>query len=422
MASPDLSPVQLEASLPLEKRTTLKGDTIAVGPFPKVPRVCVVTGGTGFVGQRLVEMLVERGAEKVVSFDVVPPKETFWRDPRIDYMVGDIADKEAVARACKGADCVWHVAAAVGPFHPAALYERVNYQGTLNVIEACKANKVPKLVMSSSPSTRFDGSDIQGLTEDTLPKLPQRAYLQEYAATKALGEMAVTAANSDELLTVAVAPHQVYGPRDNLFTPNMLEAAGNGTLRVFSAARTGYGMNRVCFTHVDNYCHGLILGERALVTKTSPAAGKFYIVTDGRTHPDPRGFAYFWKAADELVVAQGFTSIWSKMKLPLWFLMPIAYLCSLIGWIIGRNLKLNPFNVRVLTMHRWFDIANAERDLGFKPVIPFAAGWADAGQWFKAHWLPSFQRSHGLAGIAAQSQAKIDIQAASATADKAKQS
>ena len=41
--------------------------------FDKPPAVCVVTGGTGFVGQRLVEMLVERGAERVVSFDIVPP-------------------------------------------------------------------------------------------------------------------------------------------------------------------------------------------------------------------------------------------------------------------------------------------------------------------------------------------------------------
>ena len=52
---------------------------------------------------------------------------------------------------------------------------------------------------------------------------------------------------------------QVYGPRDNLFLPNLLEAAGSGRLRVF-----GNGQNRICFTHVDNYAHGLIIAERAL--------------------------------------------------------------------------------------------------------------------------------------------------------------
>lgn len=415
MASPFLTVVQRRATLPLdpalEVPASQRSDKLQYAPFPPVPRVCVVTGGTGFVGQRLVEMLVERGAERVISFDIVPPKDNHWKDPRIEYVVGDIADKETVMAACKGADCVWHIAAAVGPFHPRELYFRVNYQGTLNVLEACKAHKVPKLVMSSSPSTRFDGSDVDGLTADQMPALPQKRYLQVYAETKAMGEMTVTAANSDELLTIAVAPHQVYGPRDNLFMPNVLEAAGNGTLRIFSAARTGYGMNRVCFTHVDNYCHGLILAEHAL-KKGARCAGRFYIVTDGSTHPDPRGCAYFWKVVDEAVVAQGFASLWGKAKLPLWFLMPLAYLCNVVGWLLGRTLKLNPFNVRVLTMHRWFDIGDTERDLAFKPVVAFAEGWADAATWSRAHWLPTFQRASGIAGIAAQSQAKIDIQAA----------
>jgi nucleoside-diphosphate-sugar epimerase len=134
---------------------------------------------------------------------------TAWKHPAIKYVRGDITDKAALTEAFAGADCVWHVAAAVGPFHPRALYERVNYQGTLNVIEACRANQVPKLVFSSSPSTRFDGSDVDGLTEDEMPKLPQAKYMQMYAETKAMGELAVTAACCDELLTVSVAPHQV---------------------------------------------------------------------------------------------------------------------------------------------------------------------------------------------------------------------
>jgi nucleoside-diphosphate-sugar epimerase len=136
-------------------------------------------------------------------------------------------------------------------------------------------------VFSSSPSTRFTGVDVDGLTEEGLPKLPLRRYMQPYAETKAMAEMEVSAACCESLLTVTVAPHQVYGPRDNLFLPNLLEAAMGGRLRIF-----GSGRNRICFTHVDNYCHGLILAERELVDITSLACGKFYIVTDGTTHPD----------------------------------------------------------------------------------------------------------------------------------------
>ena len=59
---PVLAPNLSEA----QKRGAAKGAAVAA------PKRCMVTGGTGFVGQRLVEMLVERGAERVVSFDIVP--------------------------------------------------------------------------------------------------------------------------------------------------------------------------------------------------------------------------------------------------------------------------------------------------------------------------------------------------------------
>ena len=86
--------------------------------------------------------------------------------------------------------------------------------------------------------------------------------------------------------------------------------------------------------------------------------------------------------------------------------------------MLRTTIKLNPFNVRVLTMHRWFDIVNAERDLGFEPIVPYEQGWAETIAWFKDHWLPKFNASDkGIRGIAAQSQAKIDIQEASRRED-----
>ncbi len=341
-----------------------------------------------------------------------------WNNPCIEYVVGDITDVDAVRKACQGMDCVWHNAAAVGPFHPLDLYDKVNHLGTINVINACKEAGVPKIVMSSSPSTRFDGSDVDGLTEDEMPSLPMPSYLQAYAASKAAGEKACTDACCDELMTVAIAPHQVYGPRDNLFLPNLLEAGASGLLRVFSSARTGHGMNRVCFTHVDNYCHALIIGEQALY-RDSPALGKFYIVTDGDTHPKKEGYAHFWKVLDHIMMEMGFPSLFAKFKLPDWLLMPVAYICQAITWITGKQLKLNPFNVRVLTMHRWFKIGAAERDLHFAPIVTFDNGIEDTCEWFREHWLKDYKlrnpqnSEHWFTGIAKQSQRKIDIQAES---------
>jgi len=359
------------------------------------------------VGQRLVEMLVERGAGRVVSFDILPKPPTAWENPKIQYVQGDLRNFDDVLAAVEGAGCVWHIGAAVGPFHPKQLYHDVNVQGTQHVLDACKRWGVPKLVMSSSPSTRFDGSDVDGLLETELPSIPQAKYLQEYAKTKADGELLVTRACEDSLLTVAVAPHQVYGPRDTLFLPNMLETASAGKLRIF-----GNGLNRVCFTHVDNYAHGLIIAERALY-KDSPALGKFYICTDGASHTHPDGYGLFWEELDKAVVGCGFPALASKFHLPLPFMMVIAHICNFIGWMLGTKLKLSPFTVKMLTMHRWFKFELAERDLKYKPIIGFADGWQDTVDWFKTEWLPTHlnnKEASGYGAIHKGSQQKIDGQ------------
>lgn len=388
------------ASSPLQRKAALEGN------YPDVPDICVVTGGTGFVGNRLVEMLIERGAKKVISFDVVPPPEDAWKHPNIEWRVGDITDKAAVdvLLSVPNIGCVWHNAAAVGPYHPKPLYFKVNYEGTLNMIESAKKHGIKKLVFSSSPSTRFTGEDVDGLTEDEMPKMPLKKYMQTYAETKAMAEIEITKACSNEFMTVAVAPHQVYGPRDNLFLPNLLEAAMSGKLRVF-----GEGHNRICFTHVDNYCHGLIIAEKALYPD-SPALGKFYIVTDGKTHPNGEQYLIFWKVLDEAVNAMGFTSLWSKAHLPKGLLMFVAAICDLLGKLMGVTLKLNTFSVIVLTMHRWFDIKAAEKDLGFQPIVGFREGWDETIVWFKENWLPKQQKSGSVFGIAQGTQSKIDIQ------------
>jgi len=108
----------------------------------------------------------------------------------------------------------------------------------------------------------------------------------------------------------------------------------------------------------------------------------------------------------------GFASVKAKMHLPMWLLWFLAMICEAIGYVMGITLKLNKFNVKVLTMHRWFVISAAERDLGYKPVVSYKDGWADTLQWFRAHWLPTFDTRAGVTGLATGTQAKIDTQAA----------
>ena len=250
--------------------------------YPKVAGCqALVTGGSGFVGQRLVEMLLERGARRVVSFDISPKPKDALDCPQVEYVQGDLTAYDALHAAGAGCDIVYHIAALVGPYHPKQAYRKVNFEGTLNVLQVCAAHGIKRIVMSSSPSTRFPYPDpnVEGLREDQLFEINggdfAPVFLQPYAETKALGEKAVRDACGSaegDLLTVAVAPHQVYGPRDVLTLPSLLEAAGSGKLRIF-----GDGEIKISWCHVDNYCHGLILGGEALYPG-SPALGKYYVV------------------------------------------------------------------------------------------------------------------------------------------------
>lgn len=223
---------------------------------------------------------------------------------------------------------------------------------------------------------------MEGLTEDELP-YPD-SYLALYAETKAMGERAVSqACNVDDgLLTISVAPHQVYGPYDNLFLPNLLETAGNGRLRIFG---TGRSIISVCYA--DNYVHGLLCGADALYAG-SPALAKFYIVTDGKD-------VKFWDFINQAIVAMGFVDLTTKLHLPVWLLYGVAYVANILGALMGKKFKLNPFNVRMLTMHRYFSIKNAQRDLKYEPVVDQDVAWPATIEWFKEHWLPKFQAAQG---------------------------
>ena len=285
---------------------------------------------------------------------------------------GDLTKFDDLKKAFKGIDSVWHIGALVGPYHAYEMYEKVNYEGTLNVVKACRELKIRKLVYSSSPGTRFDGSDIEGRTEAELD-FPE-VYLQPYAETKAMGERAALAAcDGDSLLVTAVAPHQVYGPRDQLFLANFLKAGKK--LRVF-----GKGRNKISTCYVDNYCHGLILGEQALYPG-SPALGKFYIVTDGEP-------VFFWDMIDHALTECGYTSIKKRFALPTWFMMGLAYVSLALGALLGKKFRLNPFAVKMMVIHRWFNIDAARKDLGYEPLVTFEEAFAKTITWYKESWIP----------------------------------
>jgi D-erythronate 2-dehydrogenase len=161
----------------------------------------VITGGTGFIGRRLAQRLLQRGAlagpdgretgiDELVLFDSAPPVPPIPANNRLKIITGDIADAETVRRLIdRTTGTVFHLAAVVSAEAEAdtdAGY-RVNLDGTRAVLEACRAlGTRPRLIFASSLAVY--GGDMPPAIADDTPLTPQTSY----GAQKAIGELLVS--------------------------------------------------------------------------------------------------------------------------------------------------------------------------------------------------------------------------------------
>ncbi|HPS02851.1 MAG TPA: NAD-dependent epimerase/dehydratase family protein, partial [Candidatus Sumerlaeota bacterium] len=122
----------------------------------------LVTGAGGFLGGVVARQLLAQGAQvRSLARGDYPA----LRAAGVETLRGDLGDPEAVSRAVEGCDTVFHVAAKAGVWGDYADYYQANVAGTVNVIEACRRQGVPRLIFTSSPSVTFAGRDQEEVDE-----------------------------------------------------------------------------------------------------------------------------------------------------------------------------------------------------------------------------------------------------------------
>lgn len=320
----------------------------------------VVTGAAGFVGMHLVRALAARGDE-VIATDVAPM--SFGNEVVTQRL--DITDADAVFDALAGCDTVFHVASLVHTKQNRSdTVWAVNHVGTQNVINACRAAGVKRLVYVSSASVVYEGKDIVNGDET----LPYAASSQApYADSKIAAEGDVLDANTATLATCAIRPHVVYGPDDGRFLPAILQRGLAGKLRV----GVGSGNKLSDFTYISNLIDGTLLAEEKLREKDSPVGGQAYFVTNG----EPIGF---WEFIDRVLEAIGQPR--TKGRIPFGVAYPIAALAETVdtlkGGTLGAENGFTRFAVRYMCSDHYFSIEKAKRDFGYVPAVSIDEGIA----------------------------------------------
>lgn len=317
----------------------------------------LVTGGGGFLGQALCRGLVERG-HAVASFNR-------GRYPALDALGvrqvrGDLVNRDAVIAAADGVDAIFHNAAKAGAWGAYDDYHRANVVGTDNVIAACRAHGIARLVHTSTPSVTHRATHpVAGGTADSVPY--GEGFKAPYATTKKLAEQAVLAANDASLATVALRPRLIWGPGDNQILPRLVERARAGRLRI-----VGSGDNLVDCTYIDNAAQAHFDAFDALAPGAA-CTGRAYFISNGEPMP-------MRELVNALLRAAGAPEVRSTLPFPAAY--AIGATCEAL-WPLLRlrgEPPMTRFLAEQLSTTHWYDMAPATRDFGYVPRVSIEEG------------------------------------------------
>jgi nucleoside-diphosphate-sugar epimerase len=240
----------------------------------------LVTGGAGFIGSHTVDELVRRGHRAVVLDDLSAGREENLASVagQIEFIRGSITDLEVVHSACRNVDFVLHLAARTSvprSVEDPLTTNRINIDGTLNVLVAARDAKVRRIVFAAS-------SSAYGETP-TLPKKEAMvpSPISPYGVTKYVGELyANVFGRVYGLENVALRYFNVFGPRQDPNSPysGVLSRFVTALLKGDQPVIFGDGEQSRDFTYVDN-----VVQANLLACEAPNASGQvFNVGTAGR--------------------------------------------------------------------------------------------------------------------------------------------
>ena len=307
-----------------------------------------VTGATGFVGGVVARQLSEQGHDVHASIRSLE-KAKDLQAMGVTLFKGDVTDKESMREAMRGVDGVFHVAGwyKIGVKDKSDA-ERVNVQGTRNVLELMQELKIPKGVYTSTCAIN---SNTHGRVVDESYRFTGK-HLSEYDRTKAAAHDIAKEFIAKGLPLVIVMPGLVYGPGDTSTLRENIISFLKGQLPAVPD-QTGF-----CWAHVDDIVQGHILAMEC------GRIGETYIIA-GEPHSTVEAF----KLAGQITgkpapktISHKIFQVMSKLVKPFDGLLPPTYTSEGLRVIAGVTYM--------------GDNSKARRELGYNPR-PYGEGWGE---------------------------------------------
>ncbi len=332
-------------------------------------RTALVTGATGLVGSHITEQLASDGW--TVRALVRDPRAAAWIRElgASDLVRGDVLDPAAFAAAARGAEIVFHAAAAITPSAGDwESYRTVNVGGTEAAIAAARDAGARLMHVSSvavyGPQGRYRANGTLTDEESAMPPIPEAAF---YARSKRESEQLVIAAHArGEIWATAVRPDVIYGKRDRQFVPRM----GKLFSRLHAFPLPGGGRNTLAIINAAS------VADAAIRAATTDAAGgrAYNVANEGDT--TLREFVS--------LAAVGLGTPVIPIPVPLGAL---AAGLSAVQWLT-RKLHvpgagvLQHASLNFVSRDNPFSSARAERELGWRAVVPPSEAIPDAFRWW----------------------------------------
>lgn len=328
-------------------------------------KTCLVTGGLGFIGQYVVQALLERG-ESVRVLDLAQPEHPI---EGVKYIQGSITDAGLVEAVMQGVDWVFHLAANAGLWSPRKqAFLTVNQTGTRNIMTAALAAGVQRVVHTSTESILKTDRKPSGTEEtDESVQLTFDDMVGAYCQGKFLAEQEALAAADRGLPVVVVNPTIPIGPGDRRLTPPSRMILGflngdypaflNSTLNVVDARDVAMGH--------------LLAAEKGRV-------GDRYLL--GNTNLQLQELLHLLEALTGLSMP--------KRQVPYWLAFTVSLVQEAIADYITHRPPAAPLTgVRLAGSPMCFSHEKARRELGFTGR-PVRQSLADAIRWYQEQgWL-----------------------------------